>query len=700
MKKIISIFFLLSISTNLAYSQSGWFWQNPYPIGYNLYSIFDAGNNVLYSSGFNGAVLKSTNSGLNWEIKYTGTLEDFLSCYFINENIGYLVGTKILKTTNGGNNWEIQFGEYNFFNSCAFYNSIIGMAVGRNGIIYRTIDGGKEWVPVNNTSIGLNLIKVNCIDSSTFIVASDRDKVLRTTNLGNNWDSTSLDADYKILTMDIISPNIGLIISQKHHFIYPRERYWKTTNSGINWILISEVQGNTDKKNLQLVNENTGYLHDSRAFYRTTNGGIGWDRFITGTAVDLYGLNFSNTSTGYLVGYNGEMEKSTNGGLNWNILSHNATDRRLWQIFFLNNNLGYTVGIDGTVLATVNGGINWIKLNFPVSINLRCLYFINGSTGFVAGNSNGNIYKTTNGGISWQTKSSEANSVSGIYFVDQNIGFACGYPGIILKTTNGGDNWTTKFSGGNISLLDIMFTSFNTGYVGAGGSVLKTTNSGENWIQLGQGLGYFGSIDFVSDDTGYVCNSNGEIYKTYNGGLNWILKDTRVSNLFSIDFLNSYTGYAVGQKIIKTTNGGDNWVTLNLFDDTFYSLWSVQFLDSNIGYATGDLGAILKTTDGGGSIINVTSNSTQIPSNISLQQNYPNPFNPITKIKFEISQSRDVKLIIFDIMGKEIKTLINEQLHPGTYEEEWDGTNYPSGIYFYRIATSDFIETKKMVLTK
>ena len=96
--------------------------------------------------------------------------------------------------------------------------------------------------------------------------------------------------------------------------------------------------------------------------------------------------------------------------------------------------------------------------------------------------------------------------------------------------------------------------------------------------------------------------------------------------------------------------------------------------------------------------------SSEIPSKYSLSQNYPNPFNPVTKMKFDIPPSNGARgmarLIIYDILGREIAVLINEQLSPGTYEVEWDGTNFPSGIYFYKLITKDYSETKKMVLIK
>jgi hypothetical protein len=101
-----------------------------------------------------------------------------------------------------------------------------------------------------------------------------------------------------------------------------------------------------------------------------------------------------------------------------------------------------------------------------------------------------------------------------------------------------------------------------------------------------------------------------------------------------------------------------------------------------------------------GNTIGIKNITSEIPSSYSLQQNYPNPFNPITNVKFQISNSGNVKIIVFDLLGKEVATLVNESLKPGTYEVTFDGTNFPSGIYFYRLQTGDFSETKRMTLIK
>jgi hypothetical protein len=99
-------------------------------------------------------------------------------------------------------------------------------------------------------------------------------------------------------------------------------------------------------------------------------------------------------------------------------------------------------------------------------------------------------------------------------------------------------------------------------------------------------------------------------------------------------------------------------------------------------------------------MVGVKQISSEIPSNFSLFQNYPNPFNPKSNIKFQIAKSDFVKLIVYDVLGREVSKLVNEHLNPGVYQVEWDGTNYPSGVYLYKLITADFTETKKMVLLK
>jgi Secretion system C-terminal sorting domain len=232
---------------------------------------------------------------------------------------------------------------------------------------------------------------------------------------------------------------------------------------------------------------------------------------------------------------------------------------------------------------------------------------------------------------------------------------------------------------------------------------MKTTNGGINWSFQPVAYGY--SIFFLDANTGYISGAGGSLYKTTNCGNNWnsLVSNTNI-NLYSIQFINPGTGYAVGGEqiftdnaVLKTTDGGSSWHSQVL--PTRIPLYSLFFTGSNTGYVGGVNGTILKTTTGGNPIF-INPISSQIPQFFFLHQNYPNPFNPVTKIKFDLPKSSNTKIMIYDVLGRLVTTLVNENLKPGSFEVEWDGSWYASGVYFYSLVSEEFVETRKMVLLK
>jgi ribonucleotide reductase alpha subunit len=98
--------------------------------------------------------------------------------------------------------------------------------------------------------------------------------------------------------------------------------------------------------------------------------------------------------------------------------------------------------------------------------------------------------------------------------------------------------------------------------------------------------------------------------------------------------------------------------------------------------------------------IGITPISTEVPAEFNLSQNYPNPFNPSTVIKFYVAKTGFVKLTVFDITGREVEVLAAEEMKAGVYQAEFDASRYASGLYFYKMETSDYVQTKKMMLIK
>ena len=107
---------------------------------------------------------------------------------------------------------------------------------------------------------------------------------------------------------------------------------------------------------------------------------------------------------------------------------------------------------------------------------------------------------------------------------------------------------------------------------------------------------------------------------------------------------------------------------------------------------------ILRTTNGG--VTGVTDKSNEIPLSFTLDQNYPNPFNPGTMISFDVPSKSFVTLKVFDALGREVSTLLAEELSAGAYSRRWNAANVPSGVYFYRLQAGEYVETKRMILLK
>jgi uncharacterized delta-60 repeat protein len=174
--------------------------------------------------------------------------------------------------------------------------------------------------------------------------------------------------------------------------------------------------------------------------------------------------------------------------------------------------------------------------------------------------------------------------------------------------------------------------------------------------------------------------------------------------------------------VINNSGGLTDYLTMK-YNSQGDSLWAIRFNgkrdSSDIAYSLclDNAGNVIVTGKSKGintnydfatikysQQIGIQTISSEIPKSFSLSQNYPNPFNPTTKIRFSIPPYEggkgDVTLTVFDLLGREITTLVNEQLKPGTYEVEWDASNYSSGMYFYKLTSESFSETKKLILLK
>ncbi|HZW40051.1 MAG TPA: T9SS type A sorting domain-containing protein [Ignavibacteriaceae bacterium] len=420
-----------------------------------------------------------------------------------------------------------------------------------------------------------------------------------------------------------------------------------------------------------------------------------------------------------------------------------------WQmlnesIFFLDKNTGwigtYVNNIGATTIKTTNAGETW-EIQKIDSFYYYLAWFYSDSVG-LAFPGTPKPYKTTDQGKTWKKNPFGENNLSSIYF------FKDGFTGYAVqtildsstntlkkyfsKTIDGGINWDTVSFLGNSNGLkhyikwvlnseEIIRQDFSYGrpfYE----SLYKSSDGGKTWnyiigFSLGdEGWGGVSGFCFADQKVGYFA-FKGE-YKTTDGGSTW-LRDSNYIGSGTL-FVDSIVGFKTGShKLYRTTDKGVSWdVVFYVGDSSYFSFFT--FIDSLNGFAKkysnkSDEQRITfcKTTDGGFTwncspivfdtsavITSIQEQPQVVVSKYELSQNYPNPFNPSTNIKFSLPEGGITTIKVYDILGEEKATLLNEYKPAGSYIATFDGKNLPSGVYIYTITSGSFKQSRKMLLMK
>jgi len=408
----------------------------------------------------------------------------------------------------------------------------------------------------------------------------------------------------------------------------------------------------------------------------------------------------------------------------------------------------------------------WFKLNSPTTNFLRALHFADSLTGWVAGDS-GLILYTSNGGLDWiEQQTNTNNNIKDIFFLDENKGWAIAWKEftppigtVILSTTNGGIDWVTEdYREENVFIKSIYFLDTLNGFMGGYPSeFVRTIDGGMHWEDVTIDtvpLAYFPveNFNFYNHLYGYACGGAldiaGVIWRTVNGGEFWTpidVSDAPPDQIWDIHFIDSLNVLGAsgdpeffGASIMRTSNGGDDWMNeelgifgvatslsfrtesegwapLSFAQTMMYSLdtgitwteipivsdlsiYELVFTDTLTGYAVGSQGAIIKYKYP--NVNPYVEQDQSNPSDIKLYQNYPNPFNPVSTIDYTIHVGSHVQLTVYDPLGNEVALLEDSYRQRGSYKTIWNAEDLPSGIYYYQLRVGNYIDTKKMILLK
>ncbi|HWA06025.1 MAG TPA: T9SS type A sorting domain-containing protein [Ignavibacteria bacterium] len=402
-----------------------------------------------------------------------------------------------------------------------------------------------------------------------------------------------------------------------------------------------------------------------------------WVELNSGVSVKLNSLSSIKELTTWACGNNGTVIKSSNMGDNWTNGNQSGITANITlnHIYCINENIVLTAGNDGSVTylyRTINGGASWDVVKQQTGGKFNALHFIDNNTGILIGDPVGgrwSIWKTVNGGINWDStgcylpqNGNEKGYANSLWASGNNIWFGTDNFRV-YKTDNYALSWQTLSTGTEKNSASLWFDfDFNIGLSG-NTNLIRTINSGNNW-----------SIEPLPG-SGNIISTTGSAHSRFN----WVIRsDNRI-------YLNPHNS--------------NNWVHDYTAPNGNYTYISIE----RNGYFSG---AVFALRDNGGISrtyflsLGINTISTSIPENFRLEQNFPNPFNPVTKIRFEIPAAGYVNLSIFDVMGQKIETLVNGKMMPGVFEAEFNASKLNSGVYFCRLSTENFSETKKMILIK
>ena len=687
--------YALLASTKIYYSETGNTWtrtNNPDSVQINEMTVDQNGN--LYIIDSNNNLKLSQDKGITW-----ATLRVFETQIYkmVIDSARIYIGTDngIYIYDNQGQSW----------NHLATPSGVMNdLVVNRSGEIFirvfdfSNLDTRKQfyrydavdsvWVP---TEIGSDIIiqQILCAENNLYVFTStgllrydDQDSswisidvtLPDTFEYYNNILSFSGSPDNPIFILQYSGLNgavleKGILISAGNDsswqpIVYPSDysvikatpdgdiyigtptSILKSEDLGENWIQIDPKFANANVQGLAIDSQNRIFAAVYfQGIYRSIDNGETWENVMNGTRI-FSNMNISSDDNILVIGdYGNSLFRSTDNGDTW----QNITD---------------------------NLPADYVELNSLTSLSDNTKFL--GGYNFIA--------KSTNNGNSWQKLSgipnpSQAQVVS--HFINSNgygylFDVAIAYDTVaIYRTSDNGNHWQNVTNGiSNISTINILYCA-NDSVIFAGmypeqegqAYLYRSTNNGDSWNR---------------SDSGIVLPPN---------------PNSAVNSIVSTETGDIFVGTNAG--VFRSEDNGVTWAPYNKgmqLDPRGQEGTKAFAVDHNgVVYAGSIPNGLFRTTN---MFTSVLSETGKIPESVYLAQNYPNPFNPSTTIEFNIPQQSYVTLKVYDLLGREVVSLVNNELQAGSYKTEFNGTNLSSGIYFYRLKADGFIQTKKFILMK
>ncbi len=612
-------------------------------------------------AGTHEGVFRSDDSGLSWTGVNTGYTEPFCLVVF-GTNIFAGNSTGIFRSSDHGAHWTaVNAGlpEFPVVNVLAVFDTMLCAGIGyryigNDGGLYRWSENGTRW-----TEIGPGMIETDVLAlavTRTDLFAGTSRGVKRSTDNGAHW---------KDINIGLINTQVNvLFVSGAQIFAGTAGGIFRSTNNGDSWV---PVNSGLVKINVQTIAVAASPIRpvtillagtDGGVVFRSTDNGGTWTESSTGlTNAYIRSLGLFGTDLFAGTGWYNETNISSGG------IFHSADLGATW--------------------AAVNAGIPMSGHDTTKYVLIDCFASI-GSTIF-AGSCFGGVFRSTDNGSTWSPISTglPGGGVRALAADGASL-----YSGML---------WS-EITGIPIGPVDVISHSFG---------VFHSTDNGTRWIAANEGWPTMLNVSALAvSDTNVFAGTGAGVFRSADNGKNWIWGDTTGWTdkcVNALVFSGAYLFAGTGNRyeyphfnggVMFSRDNGTHWVNTGLtgvYVNALAISGNYLVAGTNNGVWRRPLSEI---------VTSVELSSSPLPDRFMLEQNFPNPFNPRTTIQYSIPHGGWMQLKIFNVLGREVATLVNEVKQPGTYTVQWDASGMPSGVYYYRMQAGTYTKTRRLILLK
>jgi|GEM_PF-944102 len=650
---------------------------------------FAAKGSEIFAGTYLNGVVRSTDGGITWNMTDTSMPKE-IEAIAINGNYIFAGGGAImLRSSNDGSSWTViqnglQYGQTTI--TCLVVTEGKILASTFAGVVVST-NNGNDWSTLVTTNSADGVTNCISVIDSTVLVGWPGG-IIRSTDDGRTWyiPSSYIGTSTTFSIMGDSSRIYAGTVNGVH----------VSTDDGVTWSPINN--GFPGEQALSIAEIDTTLFAASfdEGVFLSTNYGAGWVQanigiygwsgaYIAGRGTNLFAVMSSPTDASSL------LYSSTDNGNTW------IADTSLHSLvasITVTDKYAYAV-TNNAIFESSDNGKSWYALNRGVMDSVGDTIYprrlVKSGTNLIVATQGtyhwGKVFLSSDNGVSWKIVGQNLPEIvslaaAGNYVYAGDAGhesdWTQSYDGIYRSTDNG-ENWTQiNDTLKNISSLaasgsDIIAGRYLPPIPGTDtvlpplGDIFLSTDNGQSWSTFENGLPLHPQVYSIAIYNKNILVGLSGAYANYSGPVYY-------SNISE----NSWTAIGDGLPILP--------------------IRSIYLNDSSVIVGTEHAGIWRMPLSGLTAVEPSKTNRT--PENFKLEQNYPNPFNPTTVIEYSLPFESPVKLEIFDILGREISTLINKNQKAGAYSVKFNGGNLSSGVYFYRITAGNLVATKKLLIVK